>query len=309
MLVLLPILATSHQPSLARLQHGRRESETFGCGPCVPPRICAVSGLLAVFVLLVIGFVPTFFLLLASPDPCDTALGACGSISCVCGNFLQQGYVWMFVTLFVASMLLMKEFVSLPGRVNRRVRALKTTLAAASLLLCLTAIFPEHFSMDASDPELFFFAAGYALHGFGLGIASLLLVFLPFGCIALASRDDAGHRYTTLDAKAHADCQPPPPPQPPPLNPHPPATSHNARLQPSPPTLSRYTRYALLTRSAHVGLAVAYAGAFAALKGTAARPECPGSRLPAALSGPHEHECGHAPLPKPACLLGAALLA
>ena len=117
-LVLLPILAACYQPSLARLQprslystgyyHTGLESELIGCRMCMPPRICAASGLLAVVVLLVLGFVPTFFLLLASPDPCDTALGACGSISCACGNFLQKGYVWMFVTLFVASMLLMK---------------------------------------------------------------------------------------------------------------------------------------------------------------------------------------------------------
>ena len=203
-LVLLPILASSYQPSLSRLPHGRLGfSETVGCGPCIP-RICASSGLLAVVVLLVLGFVPTFSLLLASPDPCDTALGACGSISCACGNFLQQGYVWMFVTLFVASMLLMKEFARMPGRVNWRARALKTVLAAASLLPCLTAIFPEHFSLQATDPELVLFATGYALHGLGLAIASLTLVFLPFVCIALASRGGtAGHRCARANANAN----------------------------------------------------------------------------------------------------------
>jgi len=221
-LVLLPILASSYQPSLARIQHGRLEPETVGCGPCIPPRICASSGLLAVVVLLVLGFVPTFSLLLASDDPCDTAIGACGSISCACGNFLQQGYVWMFVTLFASSTLLMKEFVRMPGRVNRRARALKTVLAAASLLPCLTAIFPEHFSLDATDPELVLFAYGYSLHGFGLAIASLTLVFLPFVCTALASRGTAGHRCarpTPTPPTPNPNPNPPPPPNPPP---HPP---------------------------------------------------------------------------------------
>ena len=223
-LLLLPIFASIYQPSLARLQHGRLEPETVGCGACIPPRMCARSGLLAVVVLLVLGFVPTFFLLLTSPDPCDTALGACGSISCACGNFLQQGYVWMFVTLFVASMLLTKEFARMPGRVNGRARALKSGLAAASLLPCLTAIFPEHFSLDASDPELMLFATGYALHGLGLAIASLTLVFLPFVCTALALR--------AAPRPAHAT-------------------------------------HALLVRAAHLSLALAYAGAFAALRGHA----------------------------------------
>lgn len=234
-LVLLPILASSYQPSLSRLQHGRLGfSETVGCGPCIP-RICASSGLLAVVVLLVLGFVPTFSLLLASSDPCDTALGACGSISCACGNYLQKGYVWMFVTLFAAAMLLMKEFARMPGRVNRRARALKTVLAAASLLPCLTAIFPEHFSLDPSDPELDLFATGYAMHGLGLAIASLTLVFLPFVCIciALASRGAAGHRCA-IGASANPQ-SPTPAPAPTPALDHAPNSTH-APAQPTPPT-------------------------------------------------------------------------
>ena len=231
-LVLLPILASSYQPSLARLQHGRLESETFGCGPHAR---AARSGLLAVVVLLVLGFVPTFSLLLASSDPCDTALGACGSISCACGNYLQKGYVWMFVTLFTASMLLMKEFARMPGRVNRRARALKTVLAAASLLPCLTAIFPEHFSLDPSDPELDLFATGYAMHGLGLATASLTLVFLPFVCIciALASRGAAGHRCA-IGASANPQ-SPTPAPAPTPALDHAPNSTH-APAQPTPPT-------------------------------------------------------------------------
>ena len=183
-LVLLPILAASYLPSVAAAQEPHVRSSL-----CFAPRIWAVSGLLAVLTLLVLGFVPTFFLLLVSPDACDTAIGACPSISCACGNFLQQGYVWMFCTLFVASMLLMKEFASMPGRLSRRAQRLKCVLSTASLLPCLTAIFPEHFSMDASDPELFFFATGYALHGVGLAIASLTLVGLPFVYLARAKRD------------------------------------------------------------------------------------------------------------------------
>ena len=44
-------------------------------------RVVSLTLGLSLAVILVLGFVPTFFLLLTSPDPCDTALGACGSIS------------------------------------------------------------------------------------------------------------------------------------------------------------------------------------------------------------------------------------
>lgn len=203
-LVLLPIAVSSYPSQLIRCRGmaSRFESETVGCGPCLAPRICAVSGLLAVLALLVLGFVPTFFLFLLSRNPCDTALGACGSISCACGNFLPQGYVWMFGTLFLASLLLMKEFASMPGNRSSRARQLKCVLSLAALLLCLTATYPEHFSLDPSG-TIFFFAFGYALHFAGLGTACLVLVGLPFCCIVCASRGAPGRRSALLVRSAH----------------------------------------------------------------------------------------------------------
>ena len=62
------------------------------------------------------GFFPTFYLLLKSVNPCETALGACGSISCACGNFYPKGYTWMCVTLVVACLLTVREASALDGR-------------------------------------------------------------------------------------------------------------------------------------------------------------------------------------------------
>ena len=47
------------------------------------------------------------FLFLMEENVCDTPIGYCSSISCVCGNVLWQGYVFMFVTLSLGPALLM----------------------------------------------------------------------------------------------------------------------------------------------------------------------------------------------------------
>ena len=44
-----------------------------------------------------------------SDQPCETGLGGCFTISCVCANYIWQGYVFMFfvLALFCANVLLL----------------------------------------------------------------------------------------------------------------------------------------------------------------------------------------------------------
>jgi hypothetical protein len=61
------------------------------CDPCGLPEVCASSGVLAALATLAFTIIPVSFLLLLTPQPCDTAFGGCGSISCVCGSYYIQG--------------------------------------------------------------------------------------------------------------------------------------------------------------------------------------------------------------------------
>ena len=61
------------------------------CAPCGLPSLCLASGVLGTLTTLVLTIVPFTLLLLLTPSPCDTALGGCGSISCVCGSYYFEG--------------------------------------------------------------------------------------------------------------------------------------------------------------------------------------------------------------------------
>ena len=130
------------------------------------------SGLLIVLASLAMGFLPTFYLLLASPRPCATALGGCGSISCACGNYYPQGYTWMCVTLLVGALLALREAALLDG--YSRVAS-----AVGAIMVLFTAIFPERFTLDPTSPGTMLYA-GYLMHLFGLGSCMVLLVATPF---------------------------------------------------------------------------------------------------------------------------------
>ena len=58
------------------------------------------TGMVNVFLVMLIAINMPFFLAMLSSTPCETALGGCNSISCVCANYLLPfGYVFMFVCL------------------------------------------------------------------------------------------------------------------------------------------------------------------------------------------------------------------
>ena len=66
------------------------------------PLECGFSGLLTIIWVMSATFVGTFFYLLNQSHPCSTALGECRTISCICGNAIPEGYVFMFSYLCAA---------------------------------------------------------------------------------------------------------------------------------------------------------------------------------------------------------------
>ena len=64
------------------------------------PLECGFSGLLTIIWVMAATFVGTFFYLLNQSHPCSTALGECRTISCICGNAIPEGYVFMFSCLY-----------------------------------------------------------------------------------------------------------------------------------------------------------------------------------------------------------------
>lgn len=147
----------------------------------------ASSGMLVVLVCLVLGYSPTFFMLLTSQHPCTTAIGGCASISCACGNYYEYGYTWMAVVLITCSMLLVRDFASLPdGR-------LKRMLLAGALCVMTPGVMPERFETESSQPVRFLNLA-YAMHLIGLALSMLLLMVLPFAVVCSRAARRLGRR-------------------------------------------------------------------------------------------------------------------
>ena len=140
------------------------------------PRACVASGFLVVNWLLVACVLPVYAMLLVSPYPCATGLGGCGTISCVAGNDMFEGYVFMFVTLTAAAFLLAREVMLLPAS------RMRSVLLIAALCVCLTGVYPEHFStastLDHGSGVLY--AGGFSLHVVGLVCAAVAFVQLPY---------------------------------------------------------------------------------------------------------------------------------
>ena len=116
------------------------------------PLHCGTSGLMVIIFIMVSAFVVTFYTMLAH-EPCTTGLGKCRTISCICGNVYEEGYVFMFSTLSLTSLILVQRFSSMFHRRLYRHKVLKAALIVGSLLLTLTGIFPERCAHPEPNPE------------------------------------------------------------------------------------------------------------------------------------------------------------
>ena len=153
------------------------------------PHVCAASGLGNAVGALVLAVVPTFFLLLAAPDPCSTALGGCSSISCACGTYYAQGYVFMFSVLLLISILLVREVASFEAATPRH-RLLRALMSIGSTGILLTAIYPEANTKDAAsygknDNFAALYRFAFSLHATGLALTCTIMCALPFVCVCV----------------------------------------------------------------------------------------------------------------------------
>ena len=193
-IVVLPIVLAITAPLLSRLPIAcRRDDDTpddakysnvdppmFLCGVGLLPLDCGASGLITVIWGFSLAFVVAFFSLLASPTPCDTALGACRTISCACGSGLvREGYVFMFCLLVLTSATLVQRFSSMAQHHRVQHRLIKPTLILGSLLLALTGVFPEKYDTNGSIDGVYTLL--YSLHLLGVFGASTALMLVPFG--------------------------------------------------------------------------------------------------------------------------------
>ena len=77
------------------------------------PLECGFSGLLTIIWVMAATFVGTFFYLLNQSHPCSTALGECRTISCICGNAIPEGYVFMFVVITANAVIVLQHMPKL----------------------------------------------------------------------------------------------------------------------------------------------------------------------------------------------------
>jgi hypothetical protein len=166
-----------HSPS-TRQRAAPIDPPMFLCGVGLMPLECGMSGLLTVITVMWFAFVVVFFALLNDERPCTTALGRCRTISCVCGNVIPEGYVFMFCMLCTTSVLLVQRFSRMVHHHRVQHRVLKPSLIAGSLLITLTGIFPERY--DANNGTSGALGVFYALHLLGVFGSGLLLLWIPF---------------------------------------------------------------------------------------------------------------------------------
>ena len=88
------------RPARAPLHRSAIDPPMFLGGVGLLPLECGFSGLLTIIWVMSATFVGTFFYLLNQSHPCSTALGECRTISCICGNAIPEGYVFMFSCLY-----------------------------------------------------------------------------------------------------------------------------------------------------------------------------------------------------------------
>lgn len=162
------------------------EPPMFCCGAGLIPLDCGLSGLMVIIFIMNSAFLVTFYALLSSDRPCTTGLGECRTISCICGNVYREGYVFMFCSLSLTSLILVQRISSMFHRHRIQHTILKSILIIGSLLLSLTAVFPERYDANGLMGG---YAIFYHLHILGVFGSGLLLLGVPYAWFV-------GHWYT-----------------------------------------------------------------------------------------------------------------
>ena len=151
-----------------------------------------------IFVLLMGAIIVIF--LIEDNGVCETPIGYCASISCVCGNVLWQGYVFMFVTLSLGPVLLMigvmhgtqpRLCCKSGSRDGKGLSFFPFLIVWTYLISCtswsLTGIMPWILPGNGITPILATFSQG--VHQIGVQIGSLLPVVSAILLGGLRARD------------------------------------------------------------------------------------------------------------------------
>jgi len=165
------------EAAIFRSRNRRIDPPMFLGGVGLLPLDCGHSGLLTVIVILILAFVVTFYASLTSLQPCNSALGECRTISCVCGNEIPQGYVFMFCSLSITSLILVQRVSRFPHHNRPQHRTFKSLFLLGALLLTCTAVFPEMYDDDGRTSGAF--GLLYSLHLLGVFGSAGLTVGVP----------------------------------------------------------------------------------------------------------------------------------
>ena len=155
----------------------RVDPPMFCCGLGLLPLDCGLSGLLTLIAIMVAAFSVVFFSLLTEKYPCNSALGKCRTISCVCGSVIQEGYVFMFCSLALTSFTLIQRISRFAHHSRPQHRLFKAVMLLGSLLLVLPATMPERY--DANGRMSGSFGLAFGLHILGVAGSGTSLVFVP----------------------------------------------------------------------------------------------------------------------------------
>lgn len=163
------------RPARAPMHRSAIDPPMFLGGVGLLPLECGFSGLLTIIWVMSATFVGTFFYLLNQSHPCSTALGECRTISCICGNAIPEGYVFMFCCLVLTSVILVQRISRMFHQARRHHSGIKLLLIIGALLISLTGIFPERYDLNGHV-----LAAFYDLHKLGVLGAPVGLVLVPY---------------------------------------------------------------------------------------------------------------------------------
>ena len=163
------------RPARAATHRSAIDPPMFLCGVGLIPLECGLSGLLTIIWVMGSAFVVLFFSLLTSEHPCATGLGECRTISCICGNVLSQGYVFMFCSLVLTSAILVQRISRMFHHMRAHHKVIKALLVLGALLLALTGIFPEQYDVNERLNDTM-----YSLHLCGVYGAAMLLLGVPY---------------------------------------------------------------------------------------------------------------------------------
>jgi len=123
-----------------------------------------------------------------SDQPCETGLGGCFTISCVCANYIWQGYVFMFCAFALGTYSLYRVIAKemhpqslaevLDGTVPKKIAFMKSLALICAFAPAMTGIFSFNYTTDLNDPYDLQHNINVVLHAIGAFSLALFSVIV-----------------------------------------------------------------------------------------------------------------------------------